>query len=167
VIVALPRPEVALFAVDDRSAQVTWRRLRPGPLRLRVLDEQRRSLAAVAPIEVLIDGRAEEHLGVDQVAGPIGSLTIEGLPPTRSLVIEITGRAVGDTRSTFTVRTLASLPGEERCRVATISDLHLGSRVFGHRGTIVEDPVPPVPHPLRCSRRRPPRRWRGAPSGSS
>ena len=152
------RPEVAVFAVDDRSAQVTWRRLRPGRLLFRALDKGGRPLPGMAPTELEVAPQlADERELVDKcqpgdepIVGPVGAIAIDGLPAGRALTIEVSGDAVGRARS-LAVRTLAALPGEELCRVATISDLHLGTRVFGHRGTIEERPTPAVPHPMRCS----------------
>lgn len=48
-------------------------------------------------------------------------------------------------------RTLATPPGEELCRVATISDLHLGENDFGFLHTIRETDVPLLPYTLRCT----------------
>jgi Icc protein len=123
-----PTPSVEVFAVDDSSVQLTWRGLRPGLLRLRAAD-------ARAEVEV-------DH-------GP-GAALLEGLPPGRLLTVTASGPAVDGTLE-LPARTLEALPGEELCRVATISDLHLGIRGFGHRGTIVERPRPEVPHPIRCA----------------
>lgn len=116
------------FAVDDGSIQLTWRHLRPGTLRLRVADVAR-------------------ELAVG--AGP-GSVVLAGLPPGRLLTVHASGDALPAPRR-LAVRTLARLPGEELCRVATISDLHLGAVAFGQQGTIRERPRPEVLHPQRCA----------------
>ncbi len=127
-------PEIGVFAVDDRSAQLSWRRLQAGQLSLE--------------IPGLAD-RPEQLIEVDD--GP-GSSTIEGLPAGRLLRVQACGSAFGDDQTReLRLRTLDRLPGEELCRVATLSDLHLGIRAFGHRGTIIEQPKPEVPHARRCS----------------
>lgn len=77
-------------------------------------------------------------------------MVVDGLPPGRLFAVTVSGPAVGDER-VLAVRTLAPLAGQEQCRIATLSDLHLGTHVFGHRGTIREHPRPDVPHPERCT----------------
>lgn len=47
--------------------------------------------------------------------------------------------------------TLESPPGAERCRIATISDLHIGERAFGYLHTIAEQGAA-EPYPVRCAR---------------
>jgi len=133
------RPRVAVFAVDDRSVQLTWRGLGPGAGSVRALDGDGRRLP----------GDASAPVPLDTHASGAGSIVLDGLPAGSPLTIERSGPE-GAT-SAVTTRTLERLPGEERCRMATVSDLHLGTSVFGHRGTIVEHPPPEVAHPLRCS----------------
>lgn len=124
-------PSVAVFAVEDRSVQVMWRGLGPGPLRVEAPE------AGVA-------------VDLDEVA-PVGAAVLDGLPAGRRLVIRASGPALGHASIERSATTLASPPGEELVRIATIGDLHFGTRVFGHRGTIVERPRPEVAHPLRCA----------------
>ena len=154
-------PRVQLFAVDDRSAQLTWRDMQPGPLRLSVAgvgsvttggryvgDAQAMgSTTSTSGWEPDHDGGMVLPDGAD--TGP-GSVVIEGLPPGRLVAIHISGSAVGEPQ-VIGVRTLDALPGEEQCRLATLSDLHLGTEVFGQRGTIREHPKPAVAHPQRCT----------------
>jgi predicted phosphodiesterase len=83
-----------------------------------------------------------------------GAVTLHHLPPGREVPVTVTGSALRGApagTTTIRVRTPARLPGEELSRVATIGDLHLGARAFGHRHTIVEHPTPEVPHPRRCT----------------
>lgn len=128
-----PSPHVGVFAVEDTRAQLTWRGLRAGGLRLEA-----------------IGGEACLDLDVD--AGP-GAVVLDGLPAGRPVVIRASGSALGGSRQPveLTTRTLDALPGEELCRVATVSDLHLGTSVFGQQGTISESPRPAVLHPVRCA----------------
>ncbi|MCU1499728.1 MAG: Calcineurin-like phosphoesterase [Acidimicrobiales bacterium] len=127
------RPQLGVFAVEDVSIQLTWRGLGAGSLHLRVLD---------SPVE--------RELTVP--AGP-GSAVLSGLPPGREVVVEATGSALGPDAGPrrLRARTLDRLPGAELTRLATISDLHLGTERFGHQGTIQEVPRPAVPHPRRCA----------------
>lgn len=121
---------VSLFAVEDTTVQLTWRGLRPGTLALRV------------------DGTdVTEDVEVD--AGP-GAVVLSGLPAGRDLTITA-DPGPGAERIALRARTLDRLPGEELSRIATIGDLHLGTTVFGHQGTITEVPTPAVPHPERCA----------------
>ena len=120
---------ITVFAVDDRSVQVVWRGLRPGTLRLRAADASRE-------VEVRV---------------PAGAVLLEDLPPGRLLELRADGSALAEPL-TVAARTLDPLPGDELCRIATVSDLHLGTWVFGFRGTVVETPTPVRPHPVRCAR---------------
>ncbi|HMS87752.1 MAG TPA: metallophosphoesterase [Acidimicrobiales bacterium] len=124
-------PRLSIFAVEDTSAQVVWRGLRPGELRL---------APAGAPAATVPIGPGH----------PAGAVVLHHLPPGRVVEIAVSGSAVGAAEILRT-RTPPRLPGEELGRVATIGDLHLGARSFGHRHTIVERPAPAVPHPLRCT----------------
>lgn len=122
---------VRAFAVDDSSAQLTWRDLDPGPLRVRVSD-----------------------VGIDrtfEVTRDPGAAVVEGLAPGATTTLEIT-LPDATTPMSLDVRTVPRLPGEELTRLATIGDMHLGARAFGHRATIVESPEPDVLHPVRCTR---------------
>ncbi|CAN5669302.1 hypothetical protein BH10ACT1_BH10ACT1_22020 [soil metagenome] len=131
-MVVRPRPSVRTFAVEDTTAQLTWRGLVAGRLRLQV-----------PGTEVAVD--------LDVADGP-GAVVLDGLPPGRDLVVEASGSALGPDGETrrAAVRTLERLPGAELARVATVGDLHLGTTTFGHQGTIHEHPEPEVPHPRRC-----------------
>lgn len=126
-------PVVAVFAVEDTTVQLQWRHLVPGLLHLRVPD---------AGIEVTVE-----------VTEPAGATVLTGLLPGRRHRIEVRGSALADSGGSrpLEATTLRPPPGAEVCRIATISDLHLGTEVFGHRGTITERPRPEVPHPTRCA----------------
>ncbi len=129
---ARPRPSIGVFAVEDTTAQLTWRGMAAGSLHLRAA-----GTGVAADLEV--------------EAGP-GAIVLAGLPPDRTITIHASGSALaGHEPATLHARTLPSLPGEELFRLATISDLHLGARGFGHRGTIVEPVGGDLPHPFRCA----------------
>lgn len=134
----LDRPEVTVFAVEDRTIQLTWRHLVPGPLRVQVHDDDR-ARPVRAPVEVVTGGGAD-------------ALVIDDLPAGRTLRLDVGGPALGGGSVVLRARTLVPPPGEELVRLATIGDLHLGARTFGHLGTIAEVPEPAVAHPVRCAR---------------
>ncbi|WP_426571660.1 metallophosphoesterase family protein [Aquihabitans sp. McL0605] len=126
-------PSIWVFGVDHDAIQLTWRLLAPGPLRLRVVED---------------DVDCDVTLQVDATPGAV---LLTGLPSGRLLTVEASGASLaGPVR--LLARTLAALPGEELCRIATVSDLHLGTEVFGHRGTIDDPFLHPDPHPVRCAR---------------
>jgi 3',5'-cyclic-AMP phosphodiesterase len=80
-------------------------------------------------------------------AGEVRATTFTGLAPDAD--VELTpSPATGPVRA----RTLAPPPGPELCRVATINDLHIGTRSFGFLKTIRERPEPRELHAVRCAR---------------
>ena len=119
------------FAVEDTAAQLVWSALGPGPVDVRV-----------------------EPTGLEttvEADGGPGALVLEGLPPATEVTVRL--RPVGGGETLVRLRTLAPPPGRECFRLATISDLHLGARGFGHRDRIVEaDADGAEPPPLRCAR---------------
>lgn len=132
-----PRGPVRLFAVDDSSIQVFWRGLRPGSLSLEPLDLDGTPLAAAVKVDLDESGRP-------------GAVVVDDLPSDTAGVLRV--MLDGQFLAPVGFCTRPRLPGEELVRVATISDLHLGARSFGHRDTIVEDPGDMEPHPIRCAR---------------
>lgn len=115
----------AVFAVEDHSAQLTWRRMAPGAVRI-----------TCGPVDVTLESDG----------GP-GVVDLDGLSAGTSYDAVVTSR---DGRATVSLRTLASPPGEELVRFATMSDLHLGATAFGVRKTMVEPPGT-IDHPIRCA----------------
>ncbi|MDH3754344.1 MAG: metallophosphoesterase family protein [Acidimicrobiia bacterium] len=122
-------PAVEVFAVEDRTAQLVWRRAGPGPIEVRV---------------------AERVIVVETDGGP-GSLLVDDLMPDTpyELVVRGPGLAVADYIHRF--RTLAPPPGELLTSIGTISDLHLGADYFGYFATIRERPAPEIGAGLRCA----------------
>ncbi len=125
-------PAVWVFGVDEDAVQLTWRNLGSAPLAVRVLT-----------------GGVEAGLVVD-APGSSGATLLTGLPAGRLLQIEARHPAL-DRSVVLSTRTLAPLPGEALCRIATVSDLHLGTEVFGHLGTIADPFGHVAPHPVRCA----------------
>jgi 3',5'-cyclic-AMP phosphodiesterase len=118
---------VEVFALEDTSAQLVWRGLPDGEL------------------GVIVDGR-EIRLGW---AGGPGAADIGGLLPDRRYDIDITvdGRVVCQRR----IRTEPRIEGPALCRIATISDLHLGETGFGLLKEMRESGRPERQYPLRCA----------------
>ncbi len=116
-----------VWAVEDTSIQLTWGALDAGP------------------VTVTANGATA---GVEHPGGP-GAIDLHGLTPATESVITVTHRGGTDV---VTARTLATPPGEERCRIATISDLHLGSRHWGASTMMRDRSGHPVPFPTRCAR---------------
>jgi predicted phosphodiesterase len=95
-----------------------------------------------------VGGRAIE---VPAAAGP-GALILDGLAPGTEIRLRTAAGRLVTASGTTPNRTLVSPPGEELYRFATVSDLHIGERSFGYRGTIVERPRPVEHHPERATR---------------
>jgi Icc protein len=119
-----------VFGVGPDWIQVTWSALGPGTVEVRCAGEQTTLHA---------DGGPGAHL-------------IEGLASGREVRIDIAGEGVAEGRLTLDARTLTAPPGEELLRVATVSDVHIGSHSTGYFHTIVEIPEPEVTHTVRCLR---------------
>ena len=119
-----------VFGVGSDWVQVTWSALGPGAIELRVADARTTFQA---------DG------------GP-GSHVVRGLPSGSALRIHVSGEGVAEGPVTLDARTLTPPPGEELLRVATVSDVHVGSHSTGYFHTIVEIPEPEVTHTVRCLR---------------
>lgn len=126
----LPARRLEIFAVGTDRLQLTWSRLGPGPLTVRCGDQLR---------TVVADG------------GP-GGLVIDGLAPDHPHELRLDGDAVTDGPVVLRARTLPLPPGEELYRLATINDVHIGSRSTGYFHTMVEIPEPAELHPVRCLR---------------
>lgn len=120
---------VAVFAVEDTSAQVCWR-----------------GLAAGTTISV---GDASVEVTADRP----GAATLAGLPPATRLELMVRRPGGAPARREGWARTLAPPPGELLCRFATVNDLHLGERRFGLLRMMHDEPGTGLePYPLRCAR---------------
>ena len=147
-----------MFAVDDCSAQLTWRASPAEDLTIEVGDSVAHPLAS-PPVQLVLDapGRARP-LDPAWPAGA-GSVVLDGLSPATTYDVVATGRGVPRFRA-GRLHTLA-VPGEHLlCRFATVSDVHIGERRFGVMGRIhdaLENPAPDgagpgEPYPVRALR---------------
>ncbi len=119
------RADPWLFAVEDTTVQLTWS---GRGVRARTLEV------------------GERRIEIPAAPGP-DALVVGELDPARE-IRWVAGSGRGQTGA----HTLASPPGRELFRFATVSDLHFGERSFGYRSTIVERPKPDQPHPERSTR---------------
>lgn len=122
---------VHLAAVEDTAAQITfW--APPGEIELR---------------------RPQRSDTIEHPGGP-GAAELDGLRPAATVEVVLRHRGAA---TTVVVRTLATPPGEALCRIATVSDLHLGAESHGFTGTLRDrsprDSAPfGDPAPVRCAR---------------
>ncbi|WP_195210307.1 metallophosphoesterase family protein [Actinomarinicola tropica] len=117
-----------VVAVEPTALQVTWVGLPSGPVEVAV--EPQRGAA--------------RRLLRDSDGGP-GGVVVDDLAPATPLVLRVAGRR-------FDLRTPQLPAGEELCRFATVSDVHLGNPSVGIFHTMRERDDPVDPHPLRCGR---------------
>ena len=147
-----------MFAVDDCSAQLTWRASPAEDLTIEVGDGVARPPAS--PQAQLVVGGARRARPLDPAwpAGP-GSVVVERLSPGTTYDVVAAGRGVPRFLA-GRLRTLA-VPGERLlCRFATVSDVHLGEARFGVLGRIhdaLDGPARdggagPEPYPVRALR---------------
>ena len=123
-----------VFAVDDCSAQLTWRASPAEDLTIEVGDSVAHPLPS-PPVQLVLDapGRARP-LDPAWPAGA-GAVVLDGLSPATTYDVVAAGRGVPRFRA-GRLRTLA-VPGEHLlCRFATVSDVHIGERRFGVMGRI-------------------------------
>lgn len=123
-----------VVAVEDTTVQLTWRALPAG--------------GALA--EVAWPGGAAGRTWELPTDGSPGGAVLDGLPPGTTVALRVTD-AAGRVHAR-TVRTLPSLPGPERFRFATMSDLHLATRTFGFWNTIHEPRHQPAATSVRAAR---------------
>ncbi|MFN0091172.1 MAG: metallophosphoesterase family protein [Acidimicrobiales bacterium] len=104
---------------------------------------------AGAPGWIRVRGRRVEAK-VYAEHGP-GAVVVEGLAPDAVNRLEVHHESSG-ARVELDVRTLAPPPGRLLAKVATVSDLHIGSRSFGLLHTMTEPLGVGGPHALVCAR---------------
>jgi hypothetical protein len=120
-----PSP-LQVWAVEDTSVQLTWGRL---------------------PAGTVTAWSGHAHTSVDHGGGP-GSLDLTGLEPGSRQRIDVTWTGG---RSQLETATLLSPPGRLLCRVATVSDLHLGARRWGASKLMKDRSGQSTPFPMRTA----------------
>lgn len=125
--IPLPPSSLRVWAVEDTSVQLTWGRLPAGEVSA---------------------WTGEAHATIDHPGGP-GALDLDGLRPGTEHRIDVMWEGG---RSQLTATTVASPPGRLLCRVATVSDLHLGSTRWGASKTMFDRSGHDVSFPLRCAK---------------
>lgn len=120
-------PPVELFAVDDQSAQLTWRRLGT------------EAVEVEAPTNAIVEITGD---------GAVGCALVTGLAAQSESTITV---SCGRFRQTITVETLPAIANRPHTKIATISDLHFGERSFGMVIQRDEKPNPLGYHPWRCA----------------
>jgi len=154
-----PAPELWPFAVEPDRVQLTWHMLPPGDLEISVAptgSERSDTPCSDRPSTDFADGPPSAIVR-DGLRGP-GALVLTGLRPGRSYVAVVrhprsdgrSSRAAVATSPVF--RTPPHAPGEELCRFATVSDLHLGEYRFGYFGTMADLPGHDEMYPVRAFR---------------
>jgi predicted phosphodiesterase len=144
-------PDLELFAVEDRSAQLTWAELDTDELTVEIGD-QIVTVDAPPPAWLHWRGRRSRPLAAGR-GGP-GALSVTGLSPDTSYEICVSGPSMAR-HVVGQLRTLAPPPGKLLARFATISDLHVGERGFGLLGRIEDRRSAQDPgeaYPLRAAR---------------
>ena len=126
------RFKAEVFAVENTSAQLTWRGAPAGPVTVTV-----RSDASTRCLETV----GEE--------GP-GAFVIEELEAGTRYTVTAVPKG-GEPARPLEFQTLPALPGPELVRLSTISDIHIGEYWFGLFPRTFERPEPAVPHTLRCA----------------
>lgn len=146
---------MGVFAVDDCSAQLTWRASPAEGLRLEVGDTVVEPLPT-AKVPLVLDkkgpslyraagatGRAGlfnqyrngwRPLDPAWPAGP-GAAVVDGLAPGQWYDVVASARGAPAFRA-GRLRTLTPPGGRELCRFATVSDVHIGERYFGVLGRL-------------------------------
>jgi hypothetical protein len=129
--------ELEVFSIGTSSVQVVWRLARGGVHEVRVGDAGR-----------TVDTESNTTAAVDRSrpGQAIGVVTFEGLSPCTAYELSLDGRTVGRTA------TLRRPDGELLARVATVSDLHLGERRFGHLPRLTSKFEIGDSHPVWCLR---------------
>lgn len=120
---------IDVFAVEDRSVQLSWPDLPVGEVTVRCGSQQ----------------------VVTNSTGGAGAVTIEGLEPDCWHDLEVSGPFLGGA-TICRARTLPALAGPELVRLATLSDLHVGSDRWDVGGRMRETDDSVDVHTVRCTR---------------
>lgn len=115
-----------IWAVEDTSVQLTWGELPAGTVTAWVGDT---------------------NATVGHNGGP-GSLDLVDLVPDAGYRIDVTWNGG---RAQLTATTLPTPPGELLCRIATVSDLHLGSTHWGASKMMRDRSDDDTPFAMRCA----------------
>lgn len=125
----LPPSAIQIWAVEDTSIQLTWGSIQPGR------------------VEATVDGGTMTAT-VEHSGGP-GSIEVTGLRPDSNHRVDLVHP---EGQTTLSAKTLPSPDGACLCKVATISDLHLGSTRWGASKTMFDRSGDPEGFPMRCAR---------------
>lgn len=120
------------WAVEADSIQITWGQLPAGQIRARAASNQ----------------WLQDHPG-----GP-GGIELDGLRPDTTYEIRLVVQGQHSPIASHTIKatTLKPPPGQELARIATISDLHVGTSHFGFLKTMTEDGSAEEVYSVRCAR---------------
>lgn len=122
----LSHSPLQVWAVEETSVQLTWGQLPPGEITA---------------------WTGDSRSSVDHPGGA-GSLDLDGLSPGREYRIDVIWEGG---RGQVTAQTLRRPPGELLCKIATVSDLHLGSVHWGASKMMVDRSEHETPFPTRCA----------------
>jgi predicted phosphodiesterase len=140
---------VDVFAVEDRSVQLSWSCL-PSPGMTLEVAGQRVDVGRPPPAWHTWNGGRPPRAGA---AGP-GAVTVTGLEPATTYDICLSGPG-WPRMKVGTATTMPAPPGRLLARFATVSDCHIGERWVGPLRRF-HDPRPRPPglaaYPTRCAR---------------
>lgn len=127
-----PPSQLKVWAVEPRVIQVSWGDLPSGEVRARTGSSQ----------------QVMDH------EGGAGAIELTGLRPDTTYEIRIVVQREDIPIASHTIKgkTLPQPGGNELARIATISDLHIGTSHFGFLKTMKENPEPDEVFSVRCAR---------------
>lgn len=136
-----------IWVQSPTTVQLCWGQIPAGPLRLHVdaMSESARALDRTGEIA----GRRSVIVEIDHDGGA-GGIRVDDLCSDTAYRLDLW--AANRRVASLTARTTAAPAGRLLARVATVSDLHLGSRYWGLAKTMVDLSGDRDPAPLRCAR---------------